>query len=213
MTPADVTRRRRARKGEGDLLRDQIMAATADLLLASGSVEDVSIRGVADAVGVTPPSIYRHFADKNELVYAVCLVSYSGLADDIEAAKVAGNPIATLEAQARAYVHYGIEHPEHYRLMFMTHEDQAPEDMFEEMTSPGSAFALLLETVEAVIDAGLIRPDLAALGGPAVGIHLWSIVHGITSLHIAKPSLPGTDIDSFVDQQLGIIMRGIAAAR
>jgi AcrR family transcriptional regulator len=32
----------------------------------------VSIRAVAEAVGVTPPSIYLHFADKNELIFAIC---------------------------------------------------------------------------------------------------------------------------------------------
>ena len=88
MTPAEAARhqRARARKGEGDQLRAEILAATADLLLATGSEEAVSIRAVADAVGVTAPSIYRHFPDKNHLIFEVCLSSFNGLSDAVEAA-------------------------------------------------------------------------------------------------------------------------------
>jgi AcrR family transcriptional regulator len=213
MTPAEASaaRRRRARKGEGDQLRDEILTAAAELLLATGSEEEVSIRAVADAVGVTPPSIYRHFEDKAQLLYSVCLASYGGLADDIEAAVVDGDPMATLRAQARAYVRYGVDHPEHYRLMFMTQEDKAPVDLLEQMTEPGSAFALLLSTVEDLIDAGLVRPGLADHGAAAVGTHLWSVVHGITALLITKPALPWGDLDAVVDQQLDLVEHGIRA--
>ena len=209
MSPAETARRTRARKGEGDQLRDEILAATAELLLRTGSVDHVSIRAVAEAVGVTPPSIYRHFEDKTALVFSVCLDSFGGLADDIAAAIVEGDPVATLDGQARAYVHYGVEHPEHYRLMFMTKEDQTPVDLLEQMLIPEGAFGLLLQTVEAAIAAGAIRADFAELGAPAVGIHLWSIVHGITSLQIAKPALPIDDLDTFIDQQLAIVLHGL----
>jgi AcrR family transcriptional regulator len=210
MTPAEVARRKRARKGEGDQLRDEILAATGALLLRTGSVDHVSIRAVADAVGVTPPSIYRHFEDKTALVFSVCLQSFESLADDLAAATVEGDPLATLSAQARAYVHYGVDHPEHYRLMFMTNADQTPIDLAEQMAVPGGAFALLLETVEAVIDAGGIRTEFAELGAATVGLHLWSVVHGITSLRIAKPALPLDDIDAFIDHQLAIVLHGMA---
>src|ERR671919_168101 len=74
MTPVPAiaaARRPRARKGKGAALRDEILDATERLLLKLGSAEAVSIRSVADAVGVTPPSIYRHFTDKTELIFEV----------------------------------------------------------------------------------------------------------------------------------------------
>jgi AcrR family transcriptional regulator len=54
---AAPTRRHRARRGEGDRLREEILAAAERLLLETGDESAVSIRAVADAVGVTPPSI------------------------------------------------------------------------------------------------------------------------------------------------------------
>ncbi len=69
--PASAGRRARSRKGEGRRLREEILDATEALLLETGAAEQVSIRAVADAVGVTPPSIYRHFPDKDTLIYEV----------------------------------------------------------------------------------------------------------------------------------------------
>jgi AcrR family transcriptional regulator len=59
MTAAATSPSRRPRlpKGEGRQLRDEILAVAERMLLETGSQEAVSIRAVADAVGVTPPSI------------------------------------------------------------------------------------------------------------------------------------------------------------
>src|SRR6185295_14050813 len=65
-------KRRRAPRGSGDQLRDEILDATTGLLLETGHAKAVSIRSVAQRVGVTPPSIYLHFADKEALLDAVC---------------------------------------------------------------------------------------------------------------------------------------------
>src|SRR5688500_4008415 len=94
-------RRSRARKGEGPLLRAEILAATEKLLLATGSADEVSIRGVAEAVGVTPPSIYRHFPDKTTLIFEVSNRYFAALDDAIDAA-VTGveDPIQELAARA-----------------------------------------------------------------------------------------------------------------
>jgi len=53
--PAASPRRHRARRGEGARLREEILAAGTRLLLETGDEEAVSIRAIAQAVGVTPP--------------------------------------------------------------------------------------------------------------------------------------------------------------
>lgn len=72
MTVPPLTRRRRAPRGSGVYLRDEILDAATQLLLDTGHAKAVSIRAVAQRVGVTPPSIYLHFADKDALLDAVC---------------------------------------------------------------------------------------------------------------------------------------------
>jgi AcrR family transcriptional regulator len=209
VTPAEVARRQRARKGEGDLLRADILAAAQELLHATGSEDAVSIRAVADAVGVTPPSIYRHFPDKTHLLFEVCMCSWNGLADRVTEAVVEGDLEATLRAQAHAYVRFGLDNPEHYRIMFMTPVDMTPEAFRQTMFSPESAFALFLETVEGLRVSGMVRPEVADLGTVQMGLQLWAAVHGITSLLTTKPMLPWGDVDDVIDQQLDLLVNGL----
>ena len=56
--------RRRNQRGQGARLREELIEAASDLLADQGNPDQVSIRAVATAAGVTPPSIYLHFADR-----------------------------------------------------------------------------------------------------------------------------------------------------
>jgi AcrR family transcriptional regulator len=196
------TARRRARKGEGDLLREEILAATERLLLETGSEDAVSIRSVAHATGVTPPSIYRHFADKAHLVFEVCARQFERLDRAIEEA-VAGidDPVEALRARGRAYVRFGIEHPEHYRIMFMGPAWARP-DQWEDVLSTGS-FGHLVEAIGAAIDAGRIRSRDDAF---TTALHVWASIHGLTSLLVARPTLPWPDLDALVERHLDLCL-------
>jgi AcrR family transcriptional regulator len=120
-------RRTRARRGEGERLREEIIAAAERLLIRSGDAEAVSIRAVADAVGVTPPSIYLHFTDKIELLFAVCARHFQALDHYMEKA-VAGvdDPVEPLLRRGRAYIRFGLENPEPYRILFMSKPGATP---------------------------------------------------------------------------------------
>ncbi|HEX2117845.1 MAG TPA: TetR/AcrR family transcriptional regulator, partial [Acidimicrobiales bacterium] len=185
------TRRPRARRGEGELLRAEILAAAERLLIQTGDEGAVSIRAIADAAGVTPPSIYLHFADKTELFNAVCEARFADFDRYLEeAAAGVADPLEALWARGRAYVRFGLDNPEHYRILFMTRRVADP--------SPGSldnlpgltAFSHLVEDVARGIDSGALVP-----GDPfLVATGLWSAVHGITSLLIARPDFPWPDL-------------------
>src|SRR5271165_7129521 len=91
--PAVRPTRSRARRGEGERLKEEIVAATAALLESTGDVDAVSIRAIADAVGVSSPSIYLHFPDKTALLYAVCQERFEQLDQVMEAAaRLASDP-------------------------------------------------------------------------------------------------------------------------
>src|SRR5438309_1238072 len=113
--------RRRASRGSGEQLRAEIVTATKDLLARSGDLDSVSIRAVADAVGVTSPSIYLHFADKDELIEAVVGDVFAELdAAMLAAAKAEEKPLDRLCAYGVAYVQFALDHPEHYRIATMS---------------------------------------------------------------------------------------------
>jgi AcrR family transcriptional regulator len=185
--PAASPRRHRARRGEGGRLREEILAAGTRLLLETGDEEAVSIRAIAQAVGVTPPSIYLHFADKTELIYAICEELFRKL-DDEMAAAAAGvdDPLEELRRRGRAYVRFGLENAEAYRVLFMHHPHEIPETVDPKELGDSATFMHLVEVVQRCLDQGVLRPaDPMRL---AVG--LWVLVHGLTSLLISLPGFP-----------------------
>lgn len=113
--------RRRSRRGEGEQLRAEVVAAVSRLLDEWGSDEKLTMRAVAQEVGVTAASIYLHFADKTELVWAALAGKYRQLADEMAAADAASageGPRERLRAEVHAYCRFAIENPGHYRLMY-----------------------------------------------------------------------------------------------
>lgn len=198
MTAAAGTtpRRRRAQRGSGEQLRAEIVRAARELLAQTGNANEVSIRSVADAVGVTSPSIYLHFADKDELLNAVVMDVFGEL-DAAMVAAAAGltAPLERLRAFGLAYIRFALDHPEHYRLATM---DPCPRPPGVDEVLASSAFAHFTETVHACMQAGIF-----AEGDPLpITLDLWAAVHGIAALMIAKPYLPWGEVDEVADRVL-----------
>lgn len=202
-------RRRRAARGQGELLRDEILEATEQLLEELGDVEAVSIRAVADAVGVTPPSIYRHFADKTELVFAVCERQFHRMAQALTAAvSDLDDPIVQLEHLGRAYVRFGLDNPEHYRVLMMGHPDVRPPGFDVTALLTDAAFALLLEILRDGMAQGVFRP----VEPLDAGIAVWTAVHGLTAITISKPDVALPVVDRALDTVVDTQIRGLATA-
>jgi AcrR family transcriptional regulator len=199
-------RRRRAPRGQGKKLRAEILSAGERLLRETGDQEAVSIRAVADAVGVTPPSIYLHFADKTELIFAICQRHFGQLDRTLhEAAAGSDDPLESLRRQGRAYVHFGIDHPEEYRILFMTRPAATPKGWNDARVKEGASFHRLVEAVQATLDAGAIRPANAIL----VAFGLWAAMHGLTSLFVARPGLFGSEREALINHVLDVQIAGL----
>lgn len=198
----------RGRRGHGEQTREEIIAAAEALLLRHASEEEVSVRAVAEAVGVTPPAIYRHFPDKAHLLFEVCSRQFDRLTGEIEASVRAGDdPLTTLAALARAYARFGIKNPEHYRIMFMGRAADTPALWGDDWVIESGSFAVVLGAVRDAIDAGALRSEL---DDPLdVATTLWAGMHGVVALAVAKPDLPGRPIDERVDAMVEVLLRGI----
>ena len=216
-----ATTRQRARRGEGDRLRDEILEAVGALLDETNDESAVSIRAIAERVGVSAPSIYRHFEDKEALLSAVCGDVFAQLQFGIaEAVAEASDPLDALARAGRCYIDFGLQHPEHYRLVFMrpfaghwvpvTRDELiqglAPaampdsDPMFGGDALAGSqAFKALHDLVSDVLRAipKRKRPDAFT-----TTTTFWMTVHGVTSLRITKPDFTWPSID----EQMATIM-------
>lgn len=87
--------------------------------LADHGIEGVSLRDVARRAGVTPPAVYRHFQDKDQLIDAIaaeCMDRlYATTADAI--AEASDHPLARFRHAGIAYVQFAVEHPDYFRVI------------------------------------------------------------------------------------------------
>jgi AcrR family transcriptional regulator len=176
------------------------------MLIETGDESALSIRAIADAVGVTPPSIYLHFADRNDLVFAVCEVQFGHLHEAMDrAAAGIADPMGRIVARGRAYVDFGLTNPEHYRIILMGRPGETPDRFGDERLIETARLGALVDDVRAAIEAGQIKnadPVVVACG-------LWMMVHGITSLLAAKPHFPWPDRQTLIDHVMNTYAAGL----
>lgn len=203
--------RPRARRGEGERLREEILTAAEALLASSGSEDAVSIRAVAEAVGVSAPSIYRHFPDKAHLIFEVCARRFDIMDAELVQPILAtiDDPVEALAALARAYVRFGVENPEHYRIMFMGHADHTPEQYAAEKVLEQGALGSTIGLVQRAIEQGRFRPE--ASDPVVVTYAVWAALHGLVTVAVAKPNMPSPSLDAQVDAMVDILMHGMLA--
>jgi AcrR family transcriptional regulator len=157
--------------------RDDILAVAGDLLARQG-VAGTSTRAVCDAAGVTAPTLYHHFGDKQGLLGAVVDAGFARyLADKRAAVLGGGDPVENLRRGWDAHVAFGLAHPSYYAVMLGRTDDGHPPAAARE------AMGLLLELLAAVERAGRLRMELGLAAQTAA-----SAAHGVTSLLLAWPS-------------------------
>jgi AcrR family transcriptional regulator len=99
-------------------LREALIKAGMRAVAEDGP-DGFSLRGVATRAGVTAPAVYRHFADKDELLAAIAAECLERFAAAVNAALAAapGDSLARFRAVGIANVQFAVAHPEHFRAM------------------------------------------------------------------------------------------------
>jgi AcrR family transcriptional regulator len=191
-------------------LRREILHAARDLFVEEG-YDNVSMRRVADKIEYSPTTIYLYFKDKSDLMYEICEETFANLRKRLEAMREQdGDPLVMLRRGLRAYVEFGIEHPQHYKATFvMPHEHQDPKESAKHK-SPDSegmkTFAFLRAGVQECVNAGKLRGDVDTISRA-----LWAGIHGITSLLIVNHDFPWGDKEKVIDLTIDSMLAGLKA--
>lgn len=201
-------RRARSRRGQGEQLREEILAAAERLLIETNDESALSVRAIAAAVGVTPPSIYLHFADRNDLVFEVC----ERQAEEVdrvmeEAAAQGGDPWDRIRRRGWAYLRWGLDNPEHYRILMMSRPSSTPERFVDQRLADTTGLEAVAGDIGAASAAGLIAP----VADPVREAELfWMVIHGMVSMLIAKPDFPFGPAEDLYDAMVDLVYRGLA---
>ena len=205
---SDAAVRPRSARGKGAELRGELLRAAMDLLTETGEEDAVSLRAVAQRVGVSVPSIYLHFADKQALLDAVCEEVFEALHTQMRAAAAEATDVFDgLRRQGIAYVHFAVANPEHYRIVLMRKHDSQVSGEQADLMMASSAFQEFVASVQECVDAGVLEGDAATLAQ-----QLWAAAHGVAALLVAKPYFPWPPLDDYIEQVVRMAGMGIAAS-
>ncbi|MFC4113263.1 TetR/AcrR family transcriptional regulator [Nonomuraea zeae] len=199
---AEAAPRTRGRnpRGQGERLREEIVAATLKLLEQLGDDQALSMRAVARAVGTAATSVYLHFSDRDALVLAAlerCHQELTRAIDDAEAG--ADDPVAKLRARILVLGSWAYEHPGLYKVLHESTLNQRADMSFKRELGDRTA-----EAVRRCMRDGLIAVDDAAL----VAFDLRAAVHGAVSMRLNQPDHPwpplGEQVERFLVKLVGI---------
>ncbi|MGH2441539.1 MAG: TetR/AcrR family transcriptional regulator [Chloroflexota bacterium] len=176
------------------------MEAASALVAETGTAGQLSMRAVAAKIGVAATSVYLHFAGIDELKVAVAQRSFAELAAARNAtiAEIE-DPADALVARCLAYVHFGLAHPGHYRLMFGS---ELSATVFTrayeaEDSASRSAYDALIEAIRRCQQTGAARDDADPVRLAAL---LWPALHGQVSLRIDRPQFLRPPLDEVITQ-------------
>ena len=170
------------RQRERTEVREKILDAAREVFAAEG-VEGVTMRALADAIEYSPPVIYAHFRDKEAIIRELCYRQIRELAKAF-ATFAHMDPIERLRRVGYIYVDFAIDHPSHFRFMFLTAHPLPDMDEAEKNDPQLHAYAFLRQAVQDAIVAGLFRPQYT--DAEEVAQLCWASAHGLVALQNIK---------------------------
>ncbi|MBS0359888.1 MAG: TetR/AcrR family transcriptional regulator [Proteobacteria bacterium] len=187
----------------GDL-REALVAAAQAAVETSGP-EALSLRDLAQSLGVSTAAPYRHFPDRRALLDEVAARGFADLDAAYRAARAgAPNPRAAMRETARAYLNLAFSRPGLFRLMFAS-------DALGVDASPAllAAAGQAWESLYAAARAAEPDADLAAVKRRA--ITGWSTLHGFITLvqggrlkgFMTEPLSEAELLEAVLDKSLG----------
>lgn len=172
------------RERERAATRRKIVDAAREMFVRKG-YEATTMRAIAAKIGYTPTAIYHHFRNKEALLTELSAQDFRSLAQAFQRIGQVADPVERLRRIGQAYIEFGLTHPMHYRLMFMTpHPGVDSKRGLTQGDPTQDAYAFLLRACEEAIAAGRFRPQVT--DAQEVAQVLWAGCHGLVSLRIAK---------------------------
>ena len=202
---APAARSVRKPKGGGHERRAEILSAAERIFIEHG-YEGATIRKIADEVGLSSTALYMHFADKAEILHEICRQAFETLM--ASNAAITAEPVAPVERLRRmmqAYVDFGFENPNAYRLIYLTRPVEAREGAQTAAQEVGSGLFRAFEAVVHEADAaGLLKR-----GALETAQALWAGGHGVVSLMITKPYFGWTSRETLTTTVLDALFEGL----
>ncbi|APA85025.1 TetR/AcrR family transcriptional regulator [Paraburkholderia sprentiae WSM5005] len=184
-------------------LRERILDAARRIVVREGFAA-LSMRKIADAIEYSPATLYLHFESRDHIAHALCAEGYAQLLASFAPLAQIADPAERLRALGRAYVAFGVAHPETYRLIFM--EDPSytgaalagAAGVSEDDTAGDAALQIMIDALDELRGAGRLSGSVASTEPAVWAEALWASLHGIVALNLTCSVFPSAPLETLV---------------
>ncbi|MCH8553976.1 MAG: TetR/AcrR family transcriptional regulator [Schleiferiaceae bacterium] len=167
---------------EKEELKSLILRAAKKLFVEKG-IEQTTIRKIANEIEYSVGTVYVYYKDKNDILYDLHTQGFKHLGGEMKVLFNVADPMERLKALGRVYLQFAMENPDMYDLMFSM---KAPMEFLdsvhkEEWNEGKSTFDVLRATVHQCMEKGHFNGHQLE----PLSFCIWSMVHGMASLHIS----------------------------
>jgi len=184
---------------------EKILRAAYDLFDREGA-DAVTMRRVAEAVGITPMAIYRHFASRETLLKKISDENFQAVARKLDACRREPDITAQLNAMMMPYLDYALEHPHLFDHAFAVQRDDArryPDDM-RARKSP--SFNISVDAIAEGMRQGVLKQD----DPYAVCMTASAHQHGLIALYRAgRFNYDEAQFRAFYKESMGRLIDGL----
>ena len=175
-------------------IRQLILDTTRDLLIKYG-YNSLSMRKIAGSAGCGLGTIYIYFDNKDVLIHDLIDEGfekmYSHLYESVDSKK---DPRDRLAAFISAYIHFGLQNPEFYEIMYLLHPERMRRYPREKYRRARRSLDLLESLIKEVY-AGKNGQGSEQLRSYSI----WSALHGAVTIILAKRLDKSISEEAFVD--------------
>lgn len=198
-------------RGQGAERHSEILTA-ATRIFAEEGFDQATIRRIAAEAGTTASTIYIYFPGKEAMLHAIRDQTLLNLYQTVNAAVGQGAARERFVRHLRAYVEFGLAHPDEYRLTFSSRIIRPPRRGRPTVPAEGrdpDCFTQMVATLRELTqtmqdDDG--EPHLAAET-------VWAMAHGLVMLMIDVPNFPPDNtFDELFDKAIAVLLDGLAGA-
>ena len=207
-----VAKSERKPRGQGASRRGEILDAAKRLFLTEG-FENATIRKIAASVGVSSAALYLYFPDKDAILRAIAESTFDALLFRLqESQQRADTDLERLRSGLRAYIGFGLAHPDEYRLTFLAKlmlpsGPGRPMDPCADVAAADRSFYILVDGITRLMHLGIFQPADPVLTAEAV----WASMHGATALLLDQRDHLEAEPEALIERVIDIVVRGLSA--
>ncbi|MEG1235506.1 MAG: TetR/AcrR family transcriptional regulator, partial [Acinetobacter sp.] len=150
----------------------------AKKMLEEVGPDKLSIRAIAEQLGVSATAVYHHFANKDELISHLAAEGFNQLEKVLVQCQVNVENQNKMQILSRTYMLFAFDHPAMYQLMFgsqLAHSEMNG----KLLTARKQAYAVVEQCV-----ADVLGQDIQSKEVRSAALAAWSFAHGLASLII-----------------------------